>query len=127
MIDFSAIKAIRTEEEYRAALAAVRPFFSDEPDPESEEGARFEALSLLIERYEDRHFPIAPPTPLEAIHFRMEQGGQSQADLANLLGSRSRASEILSGKRGLTLEQIRILHKAWGIPLLSLVGDAEHA
>jgi HTH-type transcriptional regulator/antitoxin HigA len=127
MIDFSAVKAIRTEEEYQAALAAIRPYFDDEPDTDTEAGARFEALAILIGHYEDRRFPIAPPTPLEALRFRMEQSGRTQADLAALLNSRSRASEILSGRRALSLDQIRTLHRAWGIPVASLVGEAERA
>ena len=127
MFDFSSVRAIRSEDEYEAALAAVRPFFDAEPDVDSEAGAHFEALALLIESYEAKHYPMTPPHPLDAIRFRMEQAGHTQADLAAVLGSRSRASEILSGKRELTIDQIRKIHHAWGIPVASLIGELEDA
>ncbi len=123
MIDFEALKAIRTEDEYQAALKAIRPYFDDEPDVDTDAGARFEALAMLIGHYEDRHYRIDPPTPVEAIKFRMEQAGWTRADLVDLLGSRSRVSEILAGKRNLTVGQIRRLHDAWGIPAGVLIGE----
>jgi HTH-type transcriptional regulator / antitoxin HigA len=127
MIDFNAVRAIQDEAEYETALLAVRPYFEHEPEPGTDAAARFEGLAQLIEAYEAKRYPIPMPRPLEALTFRMEQGGHTQADLAHLLGSRSRASEILTGKRDLTLDQIRKLHKAWGIPTASLVGELEDA
>jgi HTH-type transcriptional regulator/antitoxin HigA len=75
----------------------------------------------LIEAYERERWPIDPPDPVEAIRYCMEQQGRSQSDLAVLLGSRSRASEILSRRRPLTLEMVRKLHLEWGIPAESLL------
>jgi HTH-type transcriptional regulator/antitoxin HigA len=82
----------------------------------------FEVLSLLIEQYESAHYPVPPPHPIEAIKFRLEQLGKTTADLEEVLGYRSRVSEILHGKRKLTLEMIRALHEKLQIPLESLIG-----
>jgi HTH-type transcriptional regulator/antitoxin HigA len=78
-------------------------------------------LAALIAEYEARHWPIEPPDPVAAIRERMAQAGYTQADLARLLGSRSRASEILARRRGLTMEQARRLHDAWRIPAEALI------
>ncbi len=80
-----------------------------------------EILSVLVEKYEDEHFPIASPDPIEAIKFRMEQMGLSQGDLAGIIGSRSRASEVLRGKRSLTINMIRLLHERLNIPAEILI------
>ncbi len=80
------------------------------------QGDELEVLSILIEKYEDEHFPIGLPDPIEAIKFRMEQLGYNQVDLAKVVGLKSRASEILSGKRKLSLEMIRQLHDKLRIP-----------
>jgi len=121
------LRLIRSEEDYAAALAEYEAYFDSEPAPATPEGDRFELLGLLLSTYEDKHFPIRPGRPLDAIQFRMEQSGYTQTDLANLLGSRSRASEILSGRREPSLEQIRKLHREWGIPIESLIGATEAA
>lgn len=84
--------------------------------PGTAEGDELEVLGILIEKYEQEHYPIAYPDPIEAIKFRMEQMGYSQGDLARVVGLKSRASEILNKKRKLTLEMIRQLHQALGIP-----------
>jgi HTH-type transcriptional regulator/antitoxin HigA len=84
-------------------------------------GDELEILSLLIEKYEDEKFPIDLPDPVEAIKFRMEQMGMTQTDLANIVGQKSRASEILNRKRKLSLEMIRQLHQQWHIPTEVLV------
>ncbi len=81
--------------------------------PESDE---LEVLGILIEKYEDMHFPIGLPDPIEAIKFRMEQMGYNQSDLAKIVGLKSRASEILNRKRKLSLEMIRQLHERLNIP-----------
>ena len=78
-------------------------------------------LATLIEAYEDKHWPIDPPDPVDAIQYRMEQAGFGQADLARLLGSRSRASEIMRRKRSLTMEQALKLHEEWKIPAEALL------
>jgi HTH-type transcriptional regulator/antitoxin HigA len=127
MLDFKQVRAIRTEDEYEAALRELRPLFEADPDPASEEGSRLDALAVLIEHYEETRWPIPRATPVEVIKFMMEQSGRSQTDLSHLLGSRSRASEILNGKRELTLEQIRLLAREWRIPANALIGELEPA
>jgi HTH-type transcriptional regulator/antitoxin HigA len=88
------------------------------------EVAGLEVLAILVERYGQEAFPIDPPSALDAILFRMEQAGYQQRDLAKLLGSRSRASEIMSGSvRRLSLTQMRRLHQAWRIPADILIRD----
>lgn len=119
---------IRTDADYRAALKCAEAFFdaAEEPDPASEEGAYFEALLTLIEAYERKHHPVAPPDPLEAIRFRMDQAGLSVADLVPYIGPRHRVYEVLNGKRPLTMPMIRRL-LTLGIPASSLVGAPEPA
>lgn len=80
------------------------------------EGDELEVLGILIDKYESENFPVDLPDPIEAIKFRMEQLGYTQNDLAKVVGLKSRASEILSGKRKLTLEMIRNLHETMKIP-----------
>lgn len=120
------IKPIRTEEDYEAALAAVSPLFDKEPEPGSEAGNFFEVMILLIEKYEQEHYPIDAPDPVEAIKFRMEQMGLSAKDLVPAIGAQNRVYEVLTYKRGLTLRMIRNLHHMFNIPLVSLVGKEEH-
>jgi len=79
-----------------------------------------EAFSLFIEHYEDKHYPIALPSPMDVIMFRLEQLGKEKGELTKILGTRARQSEILSGKRKLSLEMIRKLHAVPGIPAESL-------
>lgn len=109
---------IRTEADYRAALARAEAFFDapEEPDPDSEEGAYFEALITLIEAWERKHYPVAPPDPIEAIKFRMDQAGLSIKDLEPMIGRSNRVYEVLARTRPLTLAMIRRLHKGLGIP-----------
>ncbi len=117
------IKIIRDEASYAAALAEFEAFFDHEPEAGSDEGDRFELLGLLLAKYEEEHFPMPTTGPAEAIRFAMDRQGLGQSDLAELLGSRSRASEILKERRGLTLPQIRLLSKAWNIPVQALMGE----
>lgn len=108
---------IRTEADYRAALARAEAIFdlTEEPDPDSDEGAFFEALITLIEAWERKHYPIAPPDPIEAIKFRMDQAGLSVKDLEPMIGRSNRVYEVLARTRPLTLAMIRRLHKGLGI------------
>ena len=108
---------IRTEADYRVALARAEAIFDlpEEPDPDSEEGAFFEALITLIEAWERKHYPIAPPDPIEAIKFRMDQAGLSVKDLEPMIGRSNRVYEVLTRTRPLTLAMIRRLHKGLGI------------
>jgi HTH-type transcriptional regulator/antitoxin HigA len=119
----SQLKIIRTESEYSAALARFEALLDAQPgQPEYDER---DVLAVLIERYEDEHFPIDLPDPVEALKFRMEQSGLSQKDLVPYLGSRSKVSEVLSGKRELTLAMIRSLNKHIGIPADVLIREPQ--
>ncbi|HEV7229125.1 transcriptional regulator [Brevundimonas sp.] len=114
---------IRDDAQYDAYLAEYEGFFDHEPARGSAEADRFETLGLLLARYEEERFPLDPPDPVEAIRFAMERKGMGQSDLATLIGSRSRASEILNRRRELTLEQMRLLNGVWGIPSQALLGS----
>ena len=118
------LKPIRTEADYAAALQAVAPYFDHEPQAGSDEADQFEVLLLLIEHYEASHYPIAPPDPVEAIRFRMEQAGLTPKDLEPMIGRLNRVYEVLTRKRPLTLPMIRRLHTGLGIPAESLIGEA---
>lgn len=118
------IRPIRTEQDYDWALSEIAKYFEREPKPGTAAADRFDVLAALIAAYEAAHWPIGPSAdPVAAIRFRMDQRGYSQADLGRLLGSRSRASEILSGSRALTTEMIEKLHREWGIPAAALLGS----
>ena len=116
------IHPIRTKSDYKRALREVSAYFNDEPEPGSEDGDRFEILTTLVEAYEAKHFRIEASDPIEAIRFRMEQGGLSVKDLVPSIGQPNRVYEVLNRKRGLTLEMIRNLHRNLGIPAESLIG-----
>jgi HTH-type transcriptional regulator/antitoxin HigA len=110
----SNIRAIRTEADYQAALARIDALMDAEfgtPD-----GDELDVLTDLVELYESRHVPMGYPNPIEAIRFRMEQGGLSPRDLIPFMGSRAKVSEVLSGKRPLTMQMARALHANLGIP-----------
>lgn len=115
------IRPLRTEADYDWALAEIEPYFTNPPPVDTADAERFDVLAMLIEAYEARHWPIDPPDPVDAIRARMELSDYSQADLAILLGSRSRASEILGRRRGLTMEQAYRLHREWHIPAEALI------
>lgn len=108
------IKPIRTEKDYNQAMERLETIFDAKLG--SAEGDELEVLGILIDQYENEHFPIGLPDPIEAIKFRMEQMGYNQNDLANIVGLKSRASEILNRKRKLSLEMIRQLHERLNIP-----------
>jgi HTH-type transcriptional regulator/antitoxin HigA len=115
------IRAIRNDDDLAWAIAEVSQYFDNQPDPQSTDGLRFDVLSVLIEAYEDKHYPIDAPEPVELIKAHMELTGRSQGNLATLFGSRSRASEVLNKKRALTVDMIHRLQKEWGIPADCLV------
>jgi antitoxin component HigA of HigAB toxin-antitoxin module len=121
------IHILRDEADYQAALAAYEAYFDDEPEPGSEVGDRFELLGLLLAKYEEDHFPMPAGDPVEAIRFAMERQGMSQSDLSEVLGSRSRASEVLNRRRPLSVSQIRKLSREWRIPVQALIGEPEAA
>ena len=108
-------KIIRTEADYEAALARIDVLMDGDPEPTSAAGEELELLSRLVENYEKEIYPIERPSPLAAIQFRMEQAGLKAKDLTPYIGSASKVSEVLSGKRALSLAMIRNLVKL-GIP-----------
>ena len=108
------IKPIKTELDYKDALHRMEAIFSAKAG--TEEGDELEILGVLIEQYEESHFPFDPPDPIEAIMFRMDQMGLNRQDLTKIIGSKSRASEIMNRKRLLSIRQIRTLQKALNIP-----------
>ena len=116
-----AIRPLRTERDYDWALREIERYFEKQPRRGTPEADRFDILAALIESYEAKHWPIEAPDPVEAIRWRMEQSGFGQADFARLIGSRSRASEILRRKRPLTMKQAWKLHKEWNIPADALL------
>lgn len=119
------IRPIKSEEDYRAALACIDELVAHDkaPPANSPEGDLLEVLVTLLQAYEATHYMIGSPDPVEAIKFRMEQAGLTRRDLEAALGSESRVSEILNKRRPLTLGMIRKLHEMFGIPLESLVAE----
>jgi HTH-type transcriptional regulator/antitoxin HigA len=115
------IRLIKTEQDYNEAMNRLEEIF--DASPGTAEGDELEVLSFLIDAYEKENFPIEAPDPIEAVKFRMEQLGMKQKDLADVLGFKSRVSEILNRKRKLTLEMIRKLHKALNIPTKVLIEE----
>ena len=115
------ILPIRNEKDYQKALDRLEVIFDAKRD--TKEGDELEILSILIDRYENENFPIGMPDPIEAIKFRMEQLGMNQKDLAELVGFKSRVSEILNKKRKLTLDMIRKLNTNLHIPTEVLIQD----
>lgn len=117
-------KILKTEKDYNDACERIYILIHSNEnaiEPTSSEGEEIELLSLLIEKYEQEHFSIQAPSPIEAIRFRMDQMNLKQADLAPLFGGKTRISEVLNGKRPLTLKMITLLNRYLGIPLESLV------
>ncbi|MEA1878513.1 MAG: helix-turn-helix domain-containing protein [Bacteroidota bacterium] len=115
------IKVLKTEEEYAKALKRLEEIFHAPID--SIEGDEADLLSILIEKYENEHYPIDAPDPIEAIKYRMEQMNISKKELAEIIGYKSRVSEIFSRKRKLTLKMIRNLHDKLNIPYESLISN----
>ncbi len=118
MID---IRPLRSEADYDAALKAIEVYFVDEPPVGSAEADRFDLLALVIADYEARHWAIEAPDAPDLLRAQMEQKGLKQADLAELLGSKARASEILNRRRHLTLQQAWKLHVEWHLPTEALI------
>lgn len=115
------IKVIKTGIEYEEALERLEVIFDAKAG--TVEGDELEVLSILIEQYEKAHYPIDFPDPIEAIKFRMEQLGLQQKDLVEIIGFKSRVSEVMNYKRKLTLEMIRSLHKRLSIPTNVLIQE----
>jgi len=119
------VKVIKTEADYDAALARIEELIDGNPEPGTAEADELEVFSLLVEEYESRRFPSSLPDPIGAIKFRMEQQGLTQRDLVPFIGSRGKVSEVLSGKRTLTLSMIRSLHSNLGIPAEVLLQERD--
>lgn len=115
------IKPIRTEADYKAALKEISVLMENDPELGTPDGDRLDILSTLVEAYENRHFPMDLPDPVEAILFRMEQQGLKPKDLEPMIGQRNRVYEILNRKRPLTMAMVWRLHKGLGIPAESLI------
>ncbi len=115
------IKLIKTEADYEQALARIYELMQLELEPGTVLGDELEVMALLVKDYENQHYPMPKPHPIEAIRFRLDQMGLSEADLSAILGSRSRKSEILSGQRKLSLDMIRKLNAALKIPAEVLI------
>lgn len=117
-------KILKTEQQYNEACERIYLLINGNEkviEPDSSEGEEVELLSLLVEKYEQEHYPIEAPNPIEAIKFRMEQMNLKQADIAPLFGGKTRVSEVLNGKRPLTLKMITLLNRYLGVPLESMI------
>lgn len=115
------LKPIKNNTQYEASLARIYSLLQKEIKPNTNESDELEILSILVKEYENKHYPVPAPNPLEAIRFRLEQMNMSESELATILGYRSRKSEILSGKRKLSLSMIRKLHETLHIPANVLI------
>ena len=115
------IKPIKSEPDYHNALAMIETIF--EAKPGTEEGDRLDVLVTLVHAYEEAHFPIDTPDPVEAIQFVMEQRNMKRKDLEMYIGSSARVSEVLNHKRDLSMAMIRKLHSGLGIPAEILIRE----
>lgn len=119
------IHPIRNETDYEAALTEIERLWGVKP--RSPEGDRLDVLLILVEAYEAKNHPIAPPDPVDAIKFRMEQMNLTRKDLEPLIGPRGRVAEVINRRRPLSLAMIRSLHSKLRIPLESLIRTGELA
>lgn len=115
------IRPIKTKADYEAAFEEIERLLDLGVEPDTPEGDRFEVLTTLVEAYEDEHYPIPLPDPIEAIKYYMESRGLSRADLEPFIGTRARVSEILNRRRSLSIGMIRKLESELGIPAEILI------
>jgi HTH-type transcriptional regulator/antitoxin HigA len=108
------IKPIKSQRDYQRALKEIDTLMGAKPN--TPQGDRLDVLATLVAAWEEKHYPIEPPDPVEAIRFAMEQRGLTRRDLEPFIGSRARVAEVLNRKRSLTLPMIRRLHAGLGIP-----------
>jgi len=113
------LKPIRSKGDYEVAMAEIERLWGARSG--TPEGDRLDILATLVDAYENEHYPIDPPDPIEAIKFRMEQRGLTRKDLADILGSRTRVAEVLNRRRGLSINMIRRLHEKLGISVEVLI------
>src|SRR5919109_1083326 len=116
------LKPIKTKADYARAMAEIEKLWGAKSG--TPEGDRLDILATLVDAYESEHYPMDPPDPIEAIKFRMEQQGLTRKDLERVLGSRTRVSEVLNRKRGLSIDMIRKLHDRLQIPAEVLIRSA---
>ncbi len=119
------IKAIRTEQDYLAALREVSALIDSDPSPDTPDGERLDVLGTLVQAYEAKHHPIDPPDPIDAIKFRMEQSNLTVKDLVPYIGSLNRVYEVLNYKRPLSLNMIRRLSEGLQIPAEVLIRETD--
>ncbi|GAA5171714.1 MULTISPECIES: helix-turn-helix domain-containing protein [Halomonadaceae] len=115
------IQPIRSDADLDRAFARIQALWDAEEG--SAEADELEVLSILVERYEDEHYPVGPSDPIEAIRFRMEQQGLTPRDLERFIGPSGRVSEVLNRRRGLSLRMVRNLHKGLHIPYETLLDE----
>jgi HTH-type transcriptional regulator/antitoxin HigA len=121
------IKPIHTNADYKAALREITALMESDPDLGTPDGDRLDVLATLVQAYEIKHHPIEPPDPIEAIKFRIEQGGLTIKDLEPFIGKSNRVYEVLGRTRPLTLPMIRRLHKGLGIPAEVLIAQRDES
>lgn len=119
------IKPIHNEADYKTVLKDISQLMAHDPVLGTPEGDRLDILVTLVQAYEAKHHPMESPDPIEAIKFRMEQGGLSVKDLEPMIGRSNRVYEVLGRKRPLTLAMIKRLHKQLGIPAEALLAEAD--
>ena len=115
------VTPIKNDKQYEGTLESIYELIKHDVKPGSELGDKLEVLTILVKAYEEKRHPIPKPHPLEAIRFRLDQLGLSESELSKILGTRSRKSEIFSGKRKLSLQMIRKLHEQLNIPAEVLI------
>ena len=116
------MKPIKNEASYQEAIERIEELWGAAPDTPA--GDELEILMVLVEAYENKHYPIPPSDPVNAILFQMDQLGVDRKKLQEFLGPRSRVSDVLNRKRGLSVPQIKRLHKGMGIPYECLLGES---
>jgi HTH-type transcriptional regulator/antitoxin HigA len=122
MQSMDTVRPLHSEEDYDAALAAIRPYFDNEPDAGTAEADHYDLLAMVIEKYEDERYPIPQADPVAAVQVIMEANNYTRAELAEIIGGPSRVSEFFNRRRDLSLPQIRRLRDEWKIPADALIG-----
>jgi HTH-type transcriptional regulator/antitoxin HigA len=122
LLDFTKPHVLRTEDEYEAAIAEIERLLDEDVEAGSEGYDRLEFLSVLVEHYEDAHYPIGSVSPQQAVLFMLEQKRLERSDLDDVMGGKSRVSEFLNGKRDLSKTQVERLRRLLGIPADVLLG-----
>ena len=117
MLKANDVPIIETEKDYKDFLKEIELLMDSDPAPKSPEGKRLQSLVFSVSCYEEKRFIFPKPTPIQAIKFRMKEGGLKPRDLVRCIGNKSAVSEVLSGKKKITLKMARALNKHLGIPL----------